>query len=75
MIRGVQYVHWVMHKCIMVKVRGKNTRKVCKKLVNLAKTGGEIFKSRGGKNNFRETGGKCIERRKIGGNSKFVGDD
>jgi len=29
--RGVQYVHCVMHKCIMVKVGGKrNTRKVCK---------------------------------------------
>jgi len=23
--RGVQYVHWVMHKCIMVKVGGKYT--------------------------------------------------
>ena len=34
-VRGVQYVHWVMHKCIMVKVGGKNTRKVCKKQVNL----------------------------------------
>ena len=22
--RGVQYVHWVMHKCIMAKVGGKN---------------------------------------------------
>ncbi len=22
MSRGVQYVHWVMHKCIMVKVGG-----------------------------------------------------
>jgi len=21
--RGVQYVHWVMHKCIMVEVGGK----------------------------------------------------
>jgi len=21
-LRGVQYVHWVMHKCIMVKVGG-----------------------------------------------------
>src|SRR6218665_219781 len=40
--RGVQYVHWVMHKCIMVKVGGKrNTRKVCKKQVNLCKTGGK----------------------------------
>src|SRR6218665_2754004 len=34
-LRGVQYVHLVMHKCIMVKVGGKNTRKVCKKQVNL----------------------------------------
>ena len=23
--RGVQYVHWVMHKCIMVKVGGEYT--------------------------------------------------
>ena len=23
LVRGVQYVHWVMHKCIMVKVGGK----------------------------------------------------
>jgi len=23
--RGVQYVHWVMRKCIMVKVGGKYT--------------------------------------------------
>ena len=22
-VRGVQYVHWVMHKCIMVKVGGE----------------------------------------------------
>ena len=35
--RGVQYVHWVMHKCIMVKVVGKrNTHKVCKKQVNFS---------------------------------------
>ena len=46
--RGVQYVHWVMHKCIMVKVGGKrNTRKVCKKQVNLSKRGGKICQSRG----------------------------
>src|SRR6218665_1501109 len=47
LIRGVQYVYWVMHKCIMVKAWGKNTRKVCKKEVNLPKRGGEIWKSRG----------------------------
>src|SRR6218665_1289029 len=42
-IRGVQYVHWVMHKCIMAKVGGKrNTRKLCKKQVKLSKTGGNL---------------------------------
>src|SRR6218665_3693374 len=73
---NAQYTHyyWVMHKCIMVKVGGKNTRKVCKKQVNLPKTGGKFVKD-GGKNNFRETGGKCSETAKIGGNSKFVVDD
>ena len=56
--RGVQYVHWVMHKCIMVKVGGKrNTRKVCKKQVNLSKTGGKYLSKQGGNNNFCETGG------------------
>src|SRR6218665_1801359 len=25
-LRGVQYVHWVMHKCIMVKVGGEYTQ-------------------------------------------------
>jgi len=43
--RGVQYVHWMMHKCIMVKEGGKrNTHKVCKKQVNFSKTGGKFFK-------------------------------
>jgi len=43
--RGVQYVHWVMHKCIMVKVGEKrNTHKVCKKQVNFSKTGGTFLK-------------------------------
>ena len=47
--KGVQYVHWVMHKCIMVKVGGKgNTHKVCKKQVNFSKTGGKFFQSMGG---------------------------
>jgi len=42
---GVQYVHWVMHKCIVVKVGGKqNTHKVCKKQVNFSKTEGKFFK-------------------------------
>ena len=52
----------------------RNTRRVCKKQVNLSKTGGKFVKE-GGNNNFRETGEKCIETGKIGGNSKFVVDD
>src|SRR6218665_3739953 len=44
---------------------GKKTRKVCKKQVNLRKTGGEICKSRGERIIFA----------KQGGNSKFVVDD
>src|SRR6218665_3573857 len=71
--RGVQYMHWVMHKCIMVKVGGKrNTRKVCKKQVKLSKTGGQFFKV-GGNNNFRETGGKCTKTGKIGGKFEICG--
>ena len=43
--RGVQYAHWVMHKCIMVKVGGKrNTRKACEMQVNLSKTEGKFVK-------------------------------
>src|SRR6218665_1274907 len=75
MFRGVQYVYWVMHKCIMVKVGGKrNKHKICKKQVKFSKTGGKFFKV-GGNNNFCKTGGKCTETGKIGGNSKFVVDD
>ena len=51
-------MHWVMHKCIMVKVRGKrNIHKACKKQVNFRKTEGKFLKV-GGNNNFREIGGK-----------------
>ena len=42
----------------------RNTRKVCKKQVNLSKTGGKFVKVGG---NFRETGGKCTETAKTGG--------
>src|SRR6218665_3986898 len=63
--RGDQYLHWVMHKWIMVKVGGKrNTRKVCKKQVNLCKTAGKICQSRGGNNNFSETGGNVLKQAK-----------
>ena len=57
--RAVQYVHWVMNKCIMVKVGGEqNTHKICKKQMNFSKTGGEIWQSREGNNNFREIWGE-----------------
>ena len=74
--RGVQYVHWVMHKCIMVKVGGKrNTHKVRKKQVNFSKTGGNLSKQRE-IIIFAKQEGKCIETAKMGGgNSKFVVDD
>ena len=62
-----------MHKCIMVKVgRKRNTRKVCKKQVNLSKTEGKFVKV-GGNYNFRETGRKCTETAKIGGKFKICG--
>ena len=63
-------MQWVMHKCIMVKVGGEITRKVCKKLLNFSKTGGEILKSMG-HNKFSRIRGECS---KTGGNSKFVVD-
>src|SRR6218665_431207 len=59
------YVHWVMHtcKCIMVNAGGKrNTRKVCKKQVNLSKTGGKLVKV-GGNNNFPEIGVEMYSNR------------
>src|SRR6218665_4072329 len=48
----------------------KNTRKVCKKQVNLPKTGGKICKSRGERIIFAKQGGKCTETAKIGGKIK-----
>jgi len=36
---GVQYVHWMMYECIMVKAEGKRNTHVCKKQVNFSKTG------------------------------------
>jgi len=54
-IRGVQYVHCVMHKRIMFTLGGKRkTSKVRKKHVNLTKSGGKFQN-----NNFPKTEGKC----------------
>ena len=48
--RGVEYVHCVMHKCIMVKLKGGNEKhKVCKKHLNFTKSEGKFEKVRGGK--------------------------
>src|SRR6218665_4031659 len=55
--RGVQYVHCVMHKCIMVKVGGKNTRKVCKNTFILRNQGGNLSKV-GEKEKLSEIEGK-----------------
>ena len=65
-MRGVRYVHWVMHKCIMVKVGGNEIHKVYKKKVNFSKTEGKFFKV-GENNNFHETWRKCTGTGKIGG--------
>src|SRR6218665_2974750 len=76
--RCVQYVHWVtmtmtmMHKCIMVKVRGENTQKVCKKLGNFPKTGGKFVKVGGEIIIFANQGGKCTKTGKIGGDTQNV---
>ena len=42
-IRGFQYVHCVMHKCIMVKLGGKRIKYV-KKHVNFTQSGGNLQK-------------------------------
>ena len=64
--RGVQYVHLVMRKCIMVKVGGKrNTHKVCKKEVIFSKTEGKFVKVGGNKKNC-ETGGNVQKQGKQG---------
>ena len=53
----------------MVKVGGKNTRKVCKKLLNFLKTEVENFGDRGEIKKFRASEGKCSKTGKIGGKS------
>ena len=74
--RGVQYVHWGMHKCIMVKVGGKrNTCKLCKKQVNLSKTEGKFVKAVGKIIIFAKQRGNVLKHGKQGGNSKFVSSE
>jgi len=68
-----EYVHCVMHKCIMVKLCGKRkTHKVCKKHVNFTKSEGKCVKL-GGNNKFREIGWEYTEIAKI--RRKFVVDE
>ena len=74
-IRGVQYVHCVMHKCNMVKVgctRNEIHVNHVKKHVNCSKMGTFVKVGRE-YNNFRETRGNVTEAGKIGGHSKIGG--
>ena len=55
----------------MVKVGGKNTCKVGKKLLNFLKTAGKIVETEGKIINFGESGGN--KTGKIGGKSEICG--
>ena len=59
-----QYVHCVMHKCIMVKLGGNEKHKACKN-IQILKKQGENLKSRGN-NNFHKIGGNVLKQRKQG---------
>src|SRR6218665_1711695 len=54
-----------MHKCIMVKVGGRNTCKVCKKTSILGNQGGKFWKSRW-KEKFPEIWGNKLKQGKQG---------
>ena len=43
-MQGLQYVHWVMHKCIMVKVGGNEKHVQYVKHVNFTKSWGNLKK-------------------------------
>ena len=64
--RGVQYVHCVMHKCIMVKVGGK------RKHIKYVKTR-TFYEIMGKKKNCRNRGVKSIEIAKIKREFKLFG--
>src|SRR6218665_3514179 len=61
--RGVQYVHCVMHKCIMVKVWGKRNHRKYVQNTEILRNQGEIWQSRGMKD-FVEAGGNGVKERK-----------
>ena len=62
MSRGVQYMHCVMHKCIMVKVGGtRKSQKACTTHGNLTKSG-RIWQK-----HFFEIGGNGVKKKKIEG--------
>src|SRR6218665_1954826 len=63
--RGVQYVHCVMHKCIMVKVGGIHVKYV--KTRKFYEIRGETFCKSRGKEKFFEIGENELKQ---GGNSK-----
>jgi len=54
--------------------RGGKKRKVCKKLLNFRKRGGEILEKRGKLKIFANQEGKCSKTGKIGGKSEIFGE-
>ena len=63
--RGVQYVHCVMHKCIMGKVGGKEIQvKFIKKTGKFYEIRWEKFAKVGEKGKFFETGGNALKQKK-----------
>jgi len=73
-IRGVQYMHCVMYKCIMAKVGGKRKNRKQVKARKFYEIRGKFAKV-GGNENLSEIGRKWSERAKIGENNKFAVDD
>ena len=59
-VRGVQYVHCVIHKCIMVKVGGNEIHVKYVKTGQFYEIRGKFCKSRGKKKKIPEIGGKSI---------------
>ena len=58
-------MHWVVHKCIMVKIGGKqNIHKVCKKQVNFSKAGRKFVKVGAEIKNFAKQGGHILKEGK-----------
>ena len=60
-------MHCVMHKCIMVKLRGNEEDRKYLKQRKFYEIMGEIFKSRGEIIIFQKQGGNLLKQAKLGG--------